>query len=90
LQHERIRRNNYIFRTANRKAERNKGDDKIWTPKDGEMYYYIEDCFNADCYTWSDDMMDKDLLKANNFFKTQQEAEKYAEHFKQILKNREL
>ena len=46
--------------------------------------------FNADCYTWSDDMMDKDLLKANNFFKTQQEAEKYAEHFKQILKNREL
>jgi hypothetical protein len=67
-----------------------KSSNEIWTPKDGEMYYYIEDCFNADCYTWSDDMMDKDLLKANNFFKTQQEAEKYAEHFKQILKNREL
>ena len=22
-----------------------KSSNEIWTPKDGEMYYYIEDCF---------------------------------------------
>lgn len=66
------------------------GGDNHWKPEIGEEYFYIDINLTICSYMFKNDSIDKFLLSANNHFKTEEEAQKYAEHFKQILKNREL
>ena len=61
-----------------------------WNPEYGEEYFYVDMDLTICSYMFKNDSIDKFLLSANNHFKTEEEAQKYAEHFKQILKNREL
>lgn len=65
-------------------------EDKVWKPKIGEEYFYVESDLSICSFMLKSDSIDNNLLNANNYFKTEEEAQKYAEHFKQILKNREL
>ena len=67
-----------------------RNSNEVWMPSDGESYFLIEKDFSVRYDRWSNHDADYELMGIGNLFKTQQEAEKYAEHFKQILKNREL
>ena len=59
-------------------------------PKIGDAYYYI-DCFlDVVDDIWSDDRMDDLVYTSGNCFKTKEEAQKYADKFSKILKERTL
>ena len=59
-------------------------------PKEGDTYYYI-DCFlDVVDDIWSDDRMDALVYTSGNCFKTKEEAQKYADKFSEILKERKL
>lgn len=59
-------------------------------PKVGDSYYYI-DCFlDIVDDIWSDDRMDALVYTSGNSFKTKEEAQKYADKFIEILKERKL
>ena len=59
-------------------------------PKIGDAYYYI-DCFlDVVDDIWSDDRMDDLVYTSGNCFKTKEEAQKYADKFSEILKERKL
>ena len=64
--------------------------DYRWKPKIGDAYYYI-DCFlDVVDDIWSDDRMDDLVYTSCNCFKTKEEAQKYADKFSEILKERKL
>ena len=59
-------------------------------PKIGDNYYYI-DCFlDVVDDIWSGDRMDDLVYTSGNCFKTKEEAQKYADKFSKILKERTL
>ena len=59
-------------------------------PNIGDNYYYI-DCFlDVVDDLWSDDRMDDLVYTSGNCFKTKEEAQKYADKFSEILKDRKL
>ena len=59
-------------------------------PKIGDNYYYI-DCFlDIVDDIWSDDRMDDLVYSSGNCFKTKEEAQRYADKFSEILKDRKL
>ena len=58
--------------------------------KDGEDYYVINTFFKVLRFTWQSYSFDFDLLKSGNCFKTEEEAQKYADKFSEILKERKL
>ena len=66
------------------------GGDNHWKPELGEDYFYVDTDLSVGSYALKNDCVDNSIISANNCFKTKEEAQKYAEHFKQILKNREL
>ena len=66
------------------------GEENIWRPRYNERYYFIDSYFSIGNMTMFSDNIDRLQLERNNCFQTAEEAQKYAEHFKQILKNREL
>lgn len=64
--------------------------DYKWEPKIGETCYYI-DCFlDVVDDHWSDDRLDNLVRNSGNCFKTKEEAQKYADKFSEILKERKL
>ena len=71
-------------------AENKQIVDYRWKPKIGDAYYYI-DCFlDVVDDIWSDDRMDALVYTSGNCFKTKEEAQKYADKFIEILKERKL
>ena len=66
--------------------------DYKWKPKSGEVYYYIDYSFNIqiDFLVWYDDALDEIHFSNGNCFKTKEEAQKYADKFVEILKERKL
>ena len=59
-------------------------------PKIGDNYYYI-DCFlDVVDDLWSDDRMNALIYASVNYFKTKEEAQRYADKFIEILKCRKL
>ena len=59
-------------------------------PKIGDAYYYI-DCFlDVVDDIWSGDRMDDLVYTSGNCFKTKEEAQRYADKFIEILKERKL
>lgn len=66
--------------------------DYKWKPKSGEVYYHIDYSFNIqiDSLVWYDDALDEIHFSNGNCFKTTEEAQKYADKFVEILKERKL
>ena len=64
--------------------------DYQWKPKVGETYYYIDCYFEVVDDHWSDDRLDNLVRNNGNCFKTKEEAQKYADKFIEILKERKL
>lgn len=70
-------------------AEKKCLEKYIWKPKDGEDYYYISIDLKVYSTTYhSDSTTDSIITSVNNCFQTEEEAQKYAEEFIEILKNR--
>ena len=59
-------------------------------PKVGETYYYIDLFLDVIDDIWSGDRMDDLVYTSGNCFKTEEEAQKYADKFSEILKCRKL
>ena len=59
-------------------------------PKVGDTYYYIDLFLDVVDDIWSDDRMDALVYTSGNCFKTKEEAQKYADKFSEILKDRKL
>ena len=71
-------------------ADKNQIVDYQCKPKIGDNYYYI-DCFlDVIDDIWSDDRMDALVYTSGNCFKTKEEAQKYADKFSEILKEKKL
>lgn len=66
--------------------------DYKWKPKSGEVYYHIDYSFNIqiDSLVWYDDALDEIHFSNGNCFKTKEEAQKYADKFVEMLKERKL
>ena len=64
--------------------------DYKWKPKIGDTYYYIDLFLDVIDDIWSDDRMDALVYTSGNCFKTEEEAQKYADKFIEILKCRKL
>ena len=60
-----------------------------WTPKYGELYFYIDDSFRVSAVCYYGDSCDRIFIGNNNCFRTQEEAILYAEKIKNILLDRE-
>ena len=64
--------------------------DYSWKPKIGETYYFISWGFDVLDNPWSYDYWEKLAYNKGNCFKTKEEAQKYADKFIEILKERKL
>lgn len=65
------------------KLEENKGK---WIPNKGETYYYVDIVFNVARNTNFFVEFDKEIVKHNKIFKTEKEAEDYADYLKALKK----
>ncbi len=66
-------------------------ETKRWRAKEGERYYYIKPSEDdPQSYTECFDRIDTLLWESGNYFRTEDEARKYANEFKRILKERTL
>lgn len=68
----------YIVKAINEKY----GTMKRWRAKNGYCYYFINNLFSVKKINDYDYDIDKDHYKIGNYFKTEEEAEEYAEHMK--------
>lgn len=64
--------------------------DYKWKPKTGETYYYIGYCLEVDNDHWRNGRLDNLVRNNGNCFKAKEEAQKYADKFIEILKERKL
>lgn len=66
--------------------------DYRWKPKSGEVYYSIDYSFyiQIDSLVWCGDALDEIHFSNWNCFKTREEAQKYADKFIELLKERKL
>lgn len=64
--------------------------DYKWEPKIGEIYYCISYSLDVVGDYWSDNHWDNLAYNSGNCFKTEDEAQKYADKFAKILKERKL
>ena len=54
-----------------------------WIPKEDETYYYVlMDCLKVDADKWDNDKIDNTIIKYNKIFKTEEEAQEYADYLK--------
>lgn len=71
--------------------EKEEIETKRWRAKEGERYYYIKPSEDdPQSYTECFDRIDTLLWESGNYFRTEDEARKYANEFKRILKERTL
>ena len=56
--------------------------DAPWGPQLHEEYWYLESVGEADCTTWEDWESDRRRLASGNIFKTQEDAEFFAEQLR--------
>lgn len=62
--------------------EEYKGEkSRKWIPKEDETYYYVlMDCLKVDADKWDNDKIDNTIIKYNKIFKTEEEAQEYADY----------
>ena len=53
-----------------------------WIPKEGERYYFIDEELNVDWNWFGNDDTDEAIFKYNKVFKTEEEAQEYADYLK--------
>ena len=68
-------------------AETNQLEDIRWKPKEGENYWFIDYDGGVIGKTFENTFYDRIRVAANNYFKTEEAAQPYAEKIKEILKN---
>lgn len=56
-----------------------------WEPKEGENYWYIDDCGEVYCYIYDTDCVSKFHYLTKNVFKTEKEAQEYLEYKTALL-----
>lgn len=61
-------------------------EDIRWTPKDDEIYYYVESWGDIGC-SRKQPIIDEIRIVINNCFKTEEAAKKVADQIKEIFKN---
>ena len=71
-------------------AEKKQIVDYKWKPKEDEAYYYIDSFLDVCSSYWGVDSTDNLAYSRGNCFKTGDEAQKYADKFIEILKERKL
>lgn len=85
-----------IFRALKKKGlrwnpEMEEIETKRWRAKEGERYYYIKPSEDdPQSYTECFDRIDTRLWESGNYFRTEDEARKYANEFKRMLQERTL
>ena len=62
--------------------------EQRWRAKEGEHYYFVN--LEIDYYIERFDETDDSLWNSCNYFRTKDEAQKYADEFKRILQERTL
>ena len=60
-----------------------------WRAKIGEKYYFVGDCLDVDFNSENSDKFDDSYYAADNYFKTEEAAERAAEKIRKILKESE-
>lgn len=68
----------------------NKVEDKVWKPKDGELYYYIRFDGCIDYAIWNNDEYDVVIYSIGNCFRTEEEAEFTVERLKVIAEMKRI
>lgn len=63
-------------------------EKKRWRAENLESYYYIDELFAVNILCDEHDIIDNNLYNNGNYFKTEQEAQQYADKIKELLKNR--
>lgn len=61
-----------------------------WRAKRGELYYFVDNALGISSYKEEFDSADNSLWNSGNYFRTEKEAQKYADEFKRMLKGRTL
>ena len=64
------------------KSEYKEEKNRKWIPKKGDIYYYITNTMEIDYYNYRNYDMDKAIVKYNKVFKTEEEAQEYADYLK--------
>lgn len=63
------------------KEKYKKEKSEKWIPKENETYYYVlMDCLKVDADKWDNDKIDNTIIKYNKIFKTEEEAQEYADY----------
>ena len=60
-----------------------------WRAKEGEKYYFVSDRLDVDFNSENSDKFDDSYYAADNYFKTEEAAERAAEKIRKILKESE-
>ena len=58
-------------------------ESKEWKPKHDEKYWFADNDLNADYFYYTDER-DEEFFKYNKIFKTEEEAQEYADYLKAI------
>ena len=53
-----------------------------WIPKENQFYFYVTSSMAIDNYNYKNDKIDVSILKYNKIFKTEEEAQEYADYLK--------
>ena len=59
-----------------------------WRAIKGKTYYFVNSCGNWDMWIEKGESVDNCRYRVGNYFKTREEAEIYAEKFREIFKER--
>lgn len=59
-----------------------KGKNEKWIPEEGEEYYFIDEELNVGWNWFDNDDTDEAIFKNNKIFKTEEEAQEYADYLK--------
>lgn len=72
------------------KEEIEEAKKQRWRAKRGELYYFVDNALGISSYKEEFDSADNSLWNSGNYFRTEKEAQKYADEFKRMLKGRTL
>lgn len=59
-----------------------KEKNEKWIPEEGEEYYFVDEELNVDWNWFDNDDTDEAIVKYNKVFKTEEEAQEYADYLK--------
>ena len=59
-----------------------KEKNEKWIPEEGDRYYFIDEELNVDWQWFDNDDTDEAIFKYNKVFKTEEEAQEYADYLK--------